>query len=160
MPCLILVFLLHIPLPTYLKHPTILNFHPHLLLFKTRKICVENMGFRGLLPVNVWMLGNAEFSWETSELDEGKRKSLKGPQVKGSKMVPHRLSKKLGIIAIFLNTGGLVCCFLFMVLDVEEREIGLVFCRKETLVLYRTISLWNDGPKFLLLQIAWDCDNN
>ncbi|KAJ6762108.1 hypothetical protein OIU74_024732 [Salix koriyanagi] len=51
-PRVILVLLLHAPLSADLKHPVILNLHLHLLLFKTRKIGLKNMGFRGLFPID------------------------------------------------------------------------------------------------------------
>ncbi|KAJ6691965.1 hypothetical protein OIU79_013857 [Salix purpurea] len=52
MPCVILVFLLHAPLSSDLKHPVIFNLDFHLLLFNPRKISFEDMGFWGLFPVD------------------------------------------------------------------------------------------------------------
>ncbi|TYI92526.1 hypothetical protein E1A91_D02G076300v1 [Gossypium mustelinum] len=51
-PRIILVFLLHVPLPTYLQHPIIYHFHFHFFFLKPRHIGLEHVGFRGFLPVD------------------------------------------------------------------------------------------------------------
>ena len=53
MPYIVLVFLLYIPLSlsANLKHPVIFNFDLHFLLFKSWKICLEDMGFWYLIPI-------------------------------------------------------------------------------------------------------------
>uniref|UniRef100_A0A3N7F1Q2 Uncharacterized protein n=1 Tax=Populus trichocarpa TaxID=3694 RepID=A0A3N7F1Q2_POPTR len=52
MPCIVLVFLLYIPISANLKHPVIFNFDLHFLFFKPWKICLEDMGFWCLFPIN------------------------------------------------------------------------------------------------------------
>ncbi|KAJ6927588.1 hypothetical protein NC651_011582 [Populus alba x Populus x berolinensis] len=52
LPCIFLVFLLHIPFSANLKHSVIFDFDLHFLFFKPRKICLEYMGFWGLFPIN------------------------------------------------------------------------------------------------------------
>ncbi|KAJ6897056.1 hypothetical protein NC651_023061 [Populus alba x Populus x berolinensis] len=52
MPCVVLVFLLHAPLSANLEDSVIFNLNLHLLLLKPWKICLEDMGFWGLFPIN------------------------------------------------------------------------------------------------------------
>ncbi|WRX33570.1 hypothetical protein QQP08_026057 [Theobroma cacao] len=52
MPSVVLVFLLYIPLSTYLKHPVIFNLHLHFFFLKPWKISLEDVSFWGFLPVN------------------------------------------------------------------------------------------------------------
>ncbi|KAG4145361.1 hypothetical protein ERO13_D05G092501v2 [Gossypium hirsutum] len=52
MPCVILVFLLNVPLSAYLKHSVIFNLHFHLFFLKPRNISLEHVRFWGFFPVN------------------------------------------------------------------------------------------------------------
>ncbi|TYJ05175.1 hypothetical protein E1A91_A12G146500v1, partial [Gossypium mustelinum] len=51
-PGVVLVFLLHIPLTTDLKHPIVFNLHFHFLFLEAREVSLEHMGFRGFFPVH------------------------------------------------------------------------------------------------------------
>ena len=52
MPCVILVFLLYLPLSANPNHFVIFNLDFHFLLFEPRKISLKHMGFWGFLPIN------------------------------------------------------------------------------------------------------------
>ncbi|QHN91667.1 17.3 kDa class I heat shock protein [Arachis hypogaea] len=51
-PPVILLLLLPAPLTTYLQHPPVLNLHLHFFLLQPRKIHIEHVRLRSLLPVH------------------------------------------------------------------------------------------------------------
>ncbi|CAN1167061.1 hypothetical protein LINPERPRIM_LOCUS34581 [Linum perenne] len=51
-PRIVLILLLHVPLPADLQHPIVLHFDLHFLLLHPRQIRLEHVRLRRLLPVN------------------------------------------------------------------------------------------------------------
>ncbi|CAN1150643.1 hypothetical protein LINPERPRIM_LOCUS18089 [Linum perenne] len=51
-PRIVLVLLLHVPLPAYLQHPILLHLHFNLLLLQPRHVRLEHVRLGCLLPVD------------------------------------------------------------------------------------------------------------
>ncbi|RDX65858.1 hypothetical protein CR513_55444, partial [Mucuna pruriens] len=50
---LVVVLLLHLPLPTHLENPAIFHFYLHFLFLQPRHLCLQHVGLRCLLPVEL-----------------------------------------------------------------------------------------------------------
>ncbi|KAJ9548310.1 hypothetical protein OSB04_020853 [Centaurea solstitialis] len=51
-PCIVLIFLLNVPLSADLQDPVVFNLHLHFFFFDPWKIGLEYVGFRGFLPIH------------------------------------------------------------------------------------------------------------
>jgi len=174
MPCIILVFLLHVPLPANLKHPVIFNLDFHFLLLKPREICFEYMGLWGLCPVNAsvnesWILARDEGRWREREVLEWIERRERVEDDVSWSVVEEAWDHchLLVFVLLYAFKAGIVCnwemnCYC-RVDDDEECGIGWVFINykgeKSILVVSSWASLDLSSNFSNLSRLYWKIQN-